>query len=164
MNCPMETREKTQALLDYCAGRLDSRAAALLEQHIESCSDCRALRDGQQTVWKALEAWEAPPVTANFDRRLYERIETRANVSWWNTLWQPVRPGVLRPAFAVAAVCVVMVAGFLLEGPNGSAPSTPQVPAETVEAEQVERTLEDLEMLREFDLLARPRIRQVKSM
>ncbi len=35
MNCPLETPENAQVLLDYCARKLDSARTAVLERHME---------------------------------------------------------------------------------------------------------------------------------
>src|ERR1035441_8533117 len=82
MNCPMEARQGSELLLEYTAGRLEACEASALEAHLESCTRCREFARSQKMVWQALEAWEAEPVSMDFDRRLFARIE-RAPVSWW---------------------------------------------------------------------------------
>src|SRR2546429_35515 len=94
MICPLEDRENAQQLLDYCTRNLDAQAAAILERHIAICPACREFADNQRAVWQALDAWEAAPVSADFDRRLYERIEH--DVPWWHGLVRPLRPLALR--------------------------------------------------------------------
>ena len=89
MNCPMESREHAQWLLDYRAGKLEPELAARLEEHIATCGACREFARGQRAVWEALDSWEAAPVSTDFDRRLYQRIE--AQVSWWDLLIRPFR-------------------------------------------------------------------------
>ena len=74
MNCPIENRESAEILLAYCARKLDAGSSAILEEHIKICPACREFAEGQQSVWKALDAWEAAPVSPDFDRRLYARI------------------------------------------------------------------------------------------
>jgi len=170
MNCPIETQENAETLLAYCAGKLEPGAEVILETHIKACPQCRAFCEGQGTLWKALDVWEAPAVSADFDRRLYGRIEAEGSLSWWDRLVRPlrpmlIRPVLLRPTFAVAAACVIVTAGFLLESPNRVGTVSPQGPAaEVIEVEQVERALDDLEMLREFSLVSMPETTAVKSM
>ena len=50
-----------QNVLDYCAQKLSSNAAAEFEGHMSVCADCRSKVESQQQVWQALDAWEAPP-------------------------------------------------------------------------------------------------------
>jgi anti-sigma factor RsiW len=148
MNCPMEGRNP-EILVAYAAGELDRESASNLERHMAGCLACRSLAAEQAAVWQALDAWEAPPVSPDFDRRLYRRIETEVRFSWWERLIRPFRPMPLRQAVPLAATaCLLLMAGFLLRHPDMTPPATPH--AETVRAEQVERTLDDLELLRQF--------------
>jgi hypothetical protein len=152
MNCPLETRENAQLLLDYCTRKLEPETAAILERHIAICDSCREFADSQRAVWQALDAWEAAPVSPDFDRRLYRRIE--AQVGWWNLLLRPFRPLTLRrtlPATAMAGLLVI--AGVLLERPAISpVPALPTdvVQVDSVQPEQVEHTLDAMDMLNEF--------------
>ena len=91
MKCPMETRENAQLLLDYCTRKLEPESAAALERHIAVCGACRKFASGQRAVWQALDAWEAAPVSADFDSRLYRRIETRGFLV--GSAASPVPPG-----------------------------------------------------------------------
>ena len=155
MNCPMENREHGQWLLDYRAGKLEPKLEAGLEEHIAACGACGEFARGQRAVWEALDGWEAAPVSADFDRRLYRRIE--AQVAWWELLVRPFRSplravtprGILA---ATAAACLLLTAGALLERPAISpAPApTDMAQVDTVQPEQVERTLDAMEMLNEF--------------
>ncbi|MDQ2899854.1 MAG: hypothetical protein M3Y07_08640 [Acidobacteriota bacterium] len=174
MNCPIEN-ENADVLLAYCARKLDADTAAILERHMLVCPECAQLRDGQQAVWNALDSWEAPPVSADFDRRLYARIEAGDAPSWYRRGWGHVRdyaretfrPLVWRPAFPLAAAGVLVVAGFLLDhraGPTVAIPSTPEIRVSLTEADQVEKTLEDMEMLRQFDPVSKDGKPDSKSM
>ncbi len=121
-NCPLETRENAHLLLDYCARKLDPESLAVLERHIAVCSACRNFTRGQRTVWQAMDAWEAAPVSRDFDRRLYRRIETQ--VSWWDLLLRPFTTATLRRGLPAAAMtCLLLVAGILLERPAVSPPA-----------------------------------------
>src|ERR1044072_2671609 len=84
MTCPRETVESAELLLAYSTGKLNSERAAAGEQHIGICPVCGEFVARQQAVSKALGAWQAPAVSADFDRRLYQRIEKE--VSWWDLL------------------------------------------------------------------------------
>src|SRR3989442_816691 len=154
MRCPIETQENAELLLSYSARRLNPESTAILEAHMELCPACREFRDGQRALWEALDQWEARPVSADFDRRLYRRIEEQEQQGWWTRVFGSMRPMFLRPALPLAATaCLVLVAGFILDDPGRMlvpAVENPQVR----EGEQLERALDDLEMLRHFNVVA----------
>ena len=154
MRCPIETQENAELLLSYSARKLNPENTAILEAHMELCPACREFRDGQRALWEALDQWEARPVSADFDRRLYRRIEEQEQMGWWTRMFGSMQPIMWRPALPVAATaCLVLVAAFLSVDPGRLA--APAADSQQVrEVEQVERALEDLEMLRQFDLAA----------
>ena len=148
MNCPMEDRNP-EALVAYAAGELDLETAASIEQHLSACPACRSVASQQAALWKTLDTWEAPPVSADFDQRLYRRIRDEVHLSWWERLSRPFRPMPLRQALPLGATaCLLVIASFLVQQPAKLTPSHPG--GEVVRADQVERTLDDLELLRQF--------------
>jgi anti-sigma factor RsiW len=152
----MEAREGAERLLEYTAGRLAGDEAAALKSHLEVCARCREFAQQQQTVWQALEAWEAEPVSPDFERRLFARID-RTPVSWWARLSGQV----MHHAMPVAAAAGVMIlAGVVLERPAVKPVEPPQVSAqvETLGPDQVQNALDDMETLRDFNHLVRPDI------
>jgi len=133
-------------LVAYAAGELDLETAAELESHLAGCSACRLLAAEQAAVWKNLEAWEAPPIAPDFDRRLYRRIREDVHFSWWERILRPFRPMPLRQALPLTvSACLLLMAGFVIERPGKTGPVAPH--RETVRVDQVERTLDDLELL-----------------
>jgi anti-sigma factor RsiW len=124
MNCPIEGHNP-ELLMAYAAGTLDPSTAATLEQHLAVCDACRSLADEQTAMWKALDIWEAPSVSPDFDRRLYSRIDREVRFSWWERM-----------------------AGLIMRHPGPIAPVSPH--SEIVRANQVESTLDDLDLLRQF--------------
>src|SRR5271169_2981497 len=151
MNCPMETGGNGELLLAYSAGKLDAETTAALERHIGICPACREFAGKQRVVRDALDAWEAPPVSADFDRRLYQRIEQE--VSWWDLVIRPFRPMLVRQGLPVAAAAFVMLmAGSLLQRPATVEPvaQTESAQLESVQPEQVEHALEAMQMLSDF--------------
>jgi anti-sigma factor RsiW len=158
MNCPIDNRESAEILLAYCARKLDAGSSAILEEHIKICPACREFAEGQQSVWKALDAWEAAPVSPDFDRRLYARIEKE--VSLWDLILRPFRPLLVRQGLPIAAAAgVVIMAGFLLDRPAGMNPGAPPETSANVEAvapEQAEPTLQEMEMMRELNRMVHP--------
>jgi anti-sigma factor RsiW len=158
MKCPIETHENAELLLAYCARKLDPETQGILERHLAVCPECRNFQKSQETVWQALDAWEAMPVSADFDRRLYGRIEEeQAHSAWWSLVARfravVVVPLISRSVPVAAAACLLMLAGVILEGPNHvTAPEDVAERIESIQPDQVERTLDDMEMLRQFRL------------
>jgi hypothetical protein len=103
----------------------------------------------QKAVWLALDAWEAPAASPNFDRRLYSRIAAGVHFSWWERVSRPFRTMPLRQALPLTASAgLLLVAGLILQHPRLEAPRVEQ--HEIVRANQLEKTLDDLELLRQF--------------
>ena len=151
MKCPIDTRENAELLLAYCTRKLDAESTAILERHMEICPACREFAGGQRAIWEALDTWEAAPVTADFDRRLYRRIDRE--VSWWDLLVRPLAPAVLRRGLPIAAAASLLVmAGVLLQRPAGAPPTAQPQSAqlETLQPDQVEPALDAMHMLGEF--------------
>jgi len=154
MDCPIKTQEDTNWLLDYTAGRLRGERAAQFARHVETCGDCAGFVNAQQVVWNALDQWEPEAVSLDFDRRLYRRIEESRPSSGFpgmvRRLFHPLQP-LWRPVVPLAAACLLVVAGVMLHAPQAViAPADGTARVEKVEPEQVERTLDDMQMLREL--------------
>lgn len=152
MQCPYETGENAEQLTAHVAGRLEGEQAAQLERHLEECPRCREMLEAQHRVWSALDEWQPESISADFDARLYRRIEGEENKSWWRQLFRPVLPFSMRPVLPLAAACLLLIAALLFRTPSNL--STEAVTVDAVDIEQVERALEDMEML--FVLDAEP--------
>jgi anti-sigma factor RsiW len=158
MSCSIENRE--EQLLDYVSGSLNTQQAALFEKHLETCAACSEFVTGQKSVWEALDLFEPAPVSSAFDRQLYERI---SRTSWWDRLVASVSLPFRAPAFLrqglplMAAAAVLTTAVIVWERPSSApAPRPAELSAEvqsdqTLQPDQVQRALDDMEMLREFN-------------
>ena len=136
MECPLGGK-RSEVLLAYSAGNLDAAEVPLLECHLESCPGCRDFVRAQRAVWDALEVWEPAPVSADFDRRLHERIDRQ--VSWFDRLMRPLQPFWLGRTVPVAAgAAVVLMAVLLVQ-------RTPQV--DVPQPEQVVAALDEMDAL-----------------
>jgi len=150
MRCLIETQEGAERLLAYSTGRTAGGENAALEQHLQNCAACRDYVTRQRAVWASLDEWEAPRVSADFDRQLYARIEQE--VSWVDRLLRPVRTLLVWRGLPVAAAaCLVITIGIVLELPSGMRPQPPSAPVEITHPEQVVHALDDMEMLGNFD-------------
>ena len=158
MKCPIETHENSELLLAYCARKLDPETQAILERHLAVCPACREFQQSQEMVWQALDAWDAMPVSPDFDRRLYRRIEEeQARASWWSRLKRPFGPMFGLPTSRslplAAAAALLVLAGIILQRPHDVAvPEDVAERIESIQPDQVEKTLDDMELLRQFRL------------
>jgi len=158
MRCPIESHDSAELLLAYCARKLEPEMAAILERHMEVCPDCLAFYEGQKQVWDALDSWEAEPVSDDFDSRLYARIE-REPVSFWTRMRGFYASSWPRRAIPLtAAAGLLLTAGLILqlpEKPTSVEHGSTAAKAEVIAPDQLERTVEDMELLRQFTSLAR---------
>lgn len=157
MNCPLQSEQTMDLLLDYSAGRLDNARAALLGRHMESCAACAAFREEQTAMWGALDLWEPEPVSMSFNRTLWQKIEAADALPWYRRLAEGLRYGAWKPAFPLAAGALLIAAGFMFD--HQASRGTPVASRAAVasgvsvsDAEQVEKTLDDIQLLRQFDV------------
>ena len=160
MKCPMEYREGTELLLGYVSGSVDTDTSTALKSHTEACAACAKFVREQQAVWNALDVFEADPVSADFNRRLYQRIEQP--VTWrerFSASWQLVRFWHALPV-AGAAAAALLVGGLIWQMPSNKpahdfaqAPMTAHVDA--LQPDQLENALGDMEMLRDLNRVMR---------
>lgn len=170
MGCPIQTKDGAELILDYCAGRLTRERAEAVEAHARVCATCREMIDAQRAVWQALEHWDAPAVSGHFDRELYARIDAEehssgAVIKWARAAAARWPPFSWRMPIAVAAACAAVVLAIVVEIPGNRAvpqPAEPQARMEHVDIEQVERTLDDMTMLKQLAPVA-PRSDQSSS-
>ena len=97
-----------------------------------------------------LDEFEAPPVSLDFNRRLWRRIEAEPAPSWRIAIrkW-------LAPAIPLATAAALVVAGFIYDHRSHTVP----VPGFSVsEADTMERTLDDMQLLGQFEKEAAPKV------
>jgi hypothetical protein len=149
----MKVGGNREVLLDYAAGKLNAGARTELDLHMRNCLPCSEFAAGQQSVWRALDEFEPAPVSMDFDRRLYARIEQ--SVPWWTRWLRPLNP-LLRHSVPIAAAAgVIVMAGLLLDRPVAApvAPAPQSAQVESLQPEQLQSALDDIEMLRQFNQL-----------
>lgn len=94
----------------------------------------------QQAILRLLDEFEAPPVSLDFNRRLWQKIEVEPQPSFFSfaTRW-------LKPAIPLAVVTALVVAGFALDHRPVTHPVT------SLDADRMERTLDDIQLLGQFE-------------
>ncbi len=143
-----------ELLLELSAGRLDPARAQSLTAHAKNCPDCSAFLSAQSEVWDALDIWEPAPVSVDFNRELWRKIEAADRAPWYRKLMENLRYGAWRPAVPVAAALAFFAVGFVLD--HGTRAPSVQVASisgsgwgvSVIEADQVESSLEDIQLLR----------------
>jgi len=166
MNCPLGTRDHAELLVAYSTRKLDAADTAAVEEHIGVCAACREFVRGQKAVWDALDIWEAEPISADFNRRLYQRID--AQVTWWDRWMQPLRPLIFhRTASLAAAACFVLAVGLVLDQtatpPRQAARASAVAEVEGgLQPDQVLKALDDMEALSRFNRLMKSDVPESK--
>jgi anti-sigma factor RsiW len=147
--CSLESGVAAELILAYGARTLDADQGAAFERHMLSCAECRELAAAQQSVWSALDDWKPEPISSNFDEKLYQRILTEEQRPWWQRLF--AANWSFRPAMPVAAACGILIAVFLLRSPEPAPPpAPPSSSSPQIRIEQVERALDDIDMLKQL--------------
>jgi len=157
-NCPTE-----DVLLDYTAGCLDPAQAVLFERHADKCARCAELRAAQAAVWRSLDEWKPAPVGGGFNRELWRKIDADAEqaYSWRRSLAAATQFGFWKRAAPLAVAVALVVTGFMLDHSAGRR-GTPQTntPGTVVltasEADQLERALDDIQLLGDVDAASAP--------
>lgn len=147
--CPLTAGEQNaDLLLDYVSRRLAPETAEIIDRHVAICPACTAFVETQSAVWDALDAFETMPVSEDFDRKLWAKIEREDCQPWWrrilsfDALWKPAIP--------LAAMALIAV-GLWMRPDSGAPNGMPVTKAESrIDVDQIDRTLEDMEMLREL--------------
>ena len=150
MQCPAQNDDDNGILMDFCARKLPPADESAVERHVETCPDCRRAVDTQRRLWGLMNEWEVEPISRDFDRRLLQRIERKPETTWvWQVAawlkaaWKPAIPVVLTTATALTIL--------VMRDPAPAPPPIPQsASVETLDADQVEQTLDDLNMLHQI--------------
>ena len=109
------TCEQAKSLVaDSWQGELNGQAQLLLNQHLETCSECRAEAAELGAVWQGLASLPAPEpsraLDVRFEASLQELLaaESRKPAWSWSTFWLNLWPR--NPAWqvAIAAACLLV--------------------------------------------------------
>lgn len=160
MRCPLKAGERVGEAYQRANEAVLAHGADLdngsLSPHLKECRECRQVAEAQREVWSKLDAWTPAPVPADFDDRLYARIEAYKQQSWWSrTLAGMTGKWSWKPAMPLAVACTALVAAFLLNSPLPSYVRAPGVEVRSesgIDLQQVERALDDLDMLKQLGM------------
>jgi len=137
MTCLRENLKGADLLIGYLEGTLSAEERAELDQHASACADCRGLLAAQEMLGDD----EVPEVSADFDARLYARLQQEQQQQWWRRLlWRPAVP-----LAAAAALLAVTLWVRPVAPPQADEPKSASV--DRAEIEQLEQALDDVELL-----------------
>ena len=154
----MTREEAFERIHDPRPAPLEPGENRAFEAWLERDAELRAAHEGQQALFAAMDAWQggAAP-SADFDRRLRERIETEtARPGWAEALTSWLRwPRAAWAGCAAAAMMAVMV----WSGPELPVETAPVTKAALSHEDaqymrELDRALDDMEMLIDFEALA----------
>ena len=129
MTCPTRDKQNAEILVEYCAGTLDPDRASEFEKHAAECAECERQVASQRALWRTLDQWTPADISPDFDARLYAPLWKK----WLVWAW--------KPALVTAAAGAAIVIGLFVQQPQ------PPLRTDTVDIDQVEHALEDLDML-----------------
>ena len=149
--CPLQDGEQAGVFLAWMEGKLGLEETAALELHARGCASCRSVLEGHKAVWAAMDSWEPEAVSQDFNRRLYSAIDAEQDQPWWRRAFAVAVPFPVRPAIPIAASCLLLIGVVLFRTPQPDDLETKQAGViERVDVEQVDRSLDDLNLLREL--------------
>ncbi|MEP7363692.1 MAG: zf-HC2 domain-containing protein [Acidobacteriota bacterium] len=150
--CPLQEGEQAGTFLAWMDGTLSREETAVLELHARDCASCRAVVEGHKAVWSAMDAWAPAEVSQDFNRRLYSAIDAQQAQPWWKRAMGALMPFPVRPAIPIAASCLLVIGVALFRAPEPVELETKQAGIiERMDVEQVDRSLDDLNLLRELN-------------
>lgn len=149
--CPFQAGGEAVIFLHWMEGSLNPEESALLERHAAVCPSCHSVLQGHQAVRSALDDWQPGEVSPDFTRKLYAAIAQERRLPWWKRALAWATPVPARAALPLAASCLLLLGVILLQSPFSPGFKAKQpVIVERVDVEQADRSLDDLNLLREL--------------
>jgi anti-sigma factor RsiW len=135
-------------LIAYLDGRASARERGEVEQHLSSCTACRARVEEFRGIWSLLDEVPAADPSPWFDARLRQRIAAEPRPQWWQL-------GLPQPRLVVATVALCALAFWVSSGPRQPLPAPVAALNEQEEFRMIKnmQVLENYEVLKDFDAL-----------
>jgi anti-sigma factor RsiW len=135
--------EVSNQLIAYLDRRANSADRAEVENHLASCSGCRARAEEFRLMFGAMDQIETIEPSVEFDARVRERIAQEARPRWFS--WLVPQP---RLAFSMALLLALSV--WMAKLPHENA----NVTAAATEEQNFE-AIKDLDVLENYDVLSK---------
>ena len=149
MECPQKSGKAVELMMSYTAGTLEPEKQIELERHLPICERCRKAATDHKAIWDALDAWRPAAISEDFSARLYQRIAAEEAAPAWRKLLRMPWGSLFRPAVPLAAACAALAIAFIVKDPLIRHHSTTTLP-QKISIEQVERALDDMDMLKQL--------------
>ena len=149
MECPQESGKAAELMMSYIAGTLEPHKQIELERHLPTCEECRKAAADRKAIWDALDVWRPAAISEDFNARLYRRIAEEEAAPAWRRFFRMPWVSLFRPAVPVAAACAALAIAFIVKDPLMHRHATTPLP-QKISIEQVERALDDMDMLKQL--------------
>jgi anti-sigma-K factor RskA len=150
--------ECAERLSDYIDGLLELGEQAQVENHLEACESCRALRDDLLQIVHFSRRLPLHTPSSAVWSRIQSEIESRGRRIYWARIWQ-MGPAPAQIAVAAALLIAVASAALIFFRSNSSPPPeqvTPNRPTavqakspapEIINIEELERRIDNLKAI-----------------
>ena len=147
------TREQALEIILNPRGSPPAGSVELTEflEFLSTSPECRRLYKQQQAVWRSMDEWLAPEPSSGFDRRLLAQIEAeQGRVGWFERLFGGFRVPLAATVAVLLVAAVTVIQRQRPAMPEQGTAAAVLEPAESEYMEQINRALDDLEMLADF--------------
>lgn len=152
----MKCKQLETLTLDYLDGKLASRQAEAVEQHLAGCPACAERLRGFATVSSLLEGWEPMRPSALFNARLERRILAEADSpGGWRErlrLWLLVYPW-RKSALAASLLGMLLLAVAVSRNFTASLDTAPMEVSGFPAVSEAEESYDELALYRELPVL-----------
>lgn len=171
--CPWASRCGEEKLMAFVAGKVRGPDGARLRAHVEDCRRCTEYVNQQKAIWQLLDEWDPEFAPAGFARDVETRLANLPPERWLSQASRFVMGRVVRPAFTVSAITALLAIGVYMRNPfvsSNPASFAPRVAAvaphgiSPVEAEQMDRAFDDMQLLHQLDSLSEVGKKTARSM
>ena len=158
--CPKAIRGGEATLVAFVAGKVRGPDGARLRAHLEDCERCRDYVEGQRAIWQLLDDWQPELQNTNFNSDFASRLAHLPPEPWFVEIGRRVAARMLKPAFTFSAIAAVLAVSVYVRNPFVASGHTQFVPRTVasaprvispVEAEQVDRAIDDMQLLHQLD-------------
>jgi hypothetical protein len=164
MRCPKTRRGGEAKLVAFVAGTVRGPEGARLRAHLDDCARCSEYVAGQKAIWQLLDEWEpefpSAGCDASFGKDVAAKVANLPPEPWFAKSSRWVMGRVLQPALTVTAITAILAIGLYVRdpfattsqhsSPGRSATIAPRI-ISPVEAEQMDRAFDDLQLLHQLD-------------
>jgi ferric-dicitrate binding protein FerR (iron transport regulator) len=151
------TREQVlDRILDPTGPPLDAARQREFDQWLEREPELKAVFEQQQALFETMDLWETAEPSESFDEAVYARIrrDAEAGPIWRRFLFASWKPSL---AAAVAAAAVLIgVSAWDRQPVEQPAQVAVKSAAEAEYYDEIDRALDDVEMLIDFDAFPQP--------